>query len=122
MEEHFFEVSAGGEGGEVVVVDFFGGWPEGLGGDLLGDPFGAGVGGVEVVVREKLPLVEGDVRLGGAEGEITRNGHHAIAAKDGEGVERELEVGPTEIGGLVIILTGIDGGSVVFEMGGEFGV
>ena len=42
--EHFLQWSAGGEDGEIVVIDFFRRWPEDAGGDLADEPFGAGSG------------------------------------------------------------------------------
>lgn len=104
--EHFLQRSSGGEHGEVIVIDFLGRGPEDAGGDLVHDPCGAGFCGFQVVVGKRFPLVDGDVCLGGAQGEITGCGDYGVPVSDGEGVERELQVHPAVIDGFSFLFTG----------------
>lgn len=112
-----------GEDGEVVVGDFLGGGPEGVGGDAGGDPVGAGAGGLDVVVGEGVPGAEADVWAGFSEVDVAGDGDFGVGVEVlGEGVEGELEVFPEVGGGFSFgVCGGVEGWGVWGDVGGDVG-
>lgn len=112
--------TVGKEGGEVVVflADALVGGPEDPGFDLPNGGEGAVAGGVEVILTEVVPVIEGAFFVGLGEVDIgeARAFAFGVGLAGGKGVEGELEVGPAEVF-TVVVEAGL-GGKVFGGIGG----